>query len=141
MTFFLSYLITMNIYQAFMKYLDIKGIAYTTKDNILIQFSYNNWNFAMFYDEDDENYFRLTLPKIGHINKEEGSQLVKALMLSAEFKVVKMVIIEEEFWLTYEQHQYDSINTKLFDRSIRALSQMAQEWRNRNKTSEGVIKE
>lgn len=124
----------MDLLQTFKTYLDIRQISYIT-DNDVVIFSYDTWNLMLFYEKESPSYLRMALPKIDSIDEDfDKGSYRSALRIAAEYKVVKAVIIDDSLWFLFENFlpDYDYSNIKLFDRAIKTLVSVGNEWRNLN---------
>lgn len=117
----------MTLYQSFRKYLKKNNIPEEqgSVEGSSILFKQNNLYYVFLYDKDNPNYFRLLLPKIAgyeHVNEAELNKL--ALEASAEYKVAKLVVIDNQIWASFEQIILDSDaeNSEIYNMGIRVLN-------------------
>ncbi|MCR5013553.1 MAG: hypothetical protein K6A28_02135 [Bacteroidales bacterium] len=91
-------------------YLKDKGIT-ATRTKVGINFQYDGWNFLLWHDADDPQFFRLTLPGIFDVTDENYAQALMACnSLNWNYKVVKASLYEYEedgrrasVWVCFEQ--------------------------------------
>lgn len=124
----------MDLLQSFKNYLDLRQISYKTDTDVVV-FNREGWNLMLIYDKDAPSYFRLALPRIEKIDNTFDIEKFKwALKIAGEYKVVKAVIIDGYLWFVFENFlpDYDNPSTKLFERAIRILVQVGNEWRRTN---------
>ena len=116
----------MTIYYSFRKYLKKNNIheEQGSIEGASLLFKHNNLYYVYLYDNDDPNYFRLLVPKIVDYNNNEAKLNKYALEVSAEYKVAKLVVIENQIWASFEQIilDPDKDNTVIFDMGIRILN-------------------
>ena len=118
----------MDITTAFKQYLTIKDYKFSVDENF-VTFKYKNWNIVLVSD-DDPYYFRLVLPRLVTITDDNANALMRyVLNLSADYKVAKAVVFQNDVWLLFEAilNDYDFKNTELFDRAITILSNFAKD--------------
>jgi hypothetical protein len=131
----------MNILKSFEIF--IKGsdnIHFTKKEengNVsTISFSYLNKNYVLFYEPNDPEYYRLMLPHIGKVDKNNPnymSIIEELISLTTKYKVGKAILLDDKsVWLSYEQTilDIDGEYGSLFSRSINVLSKMLDDYRN-----------
>ena len=121
----------MTLYQSFRKYLKKKNIEVEqgSIEGVQIIFRHDNLYYAYIYDAGTPYYYRLLLPRISELYQNNEAELYRiALEASAEFKVGKLVIIENMIWASFEQIilDTDADNTEIFDTGIRVLSGLYQ---------------
>lgn len=125
----------MTLFQSFKDFLVRKfpDISINIDQNTTsISFSYNSLNYRYVFYEDDPLYFRLFLPRVGVPNNCDIGKLCEcACNLSAKYKVGKIIRIDEEFWIAFEQLILfpDSNNDQIYEMSIKVLSSMIIEFR------------
>lgn len=126
----------MDIIKFFTAFLRENSIQYNQTENS-VSFSNNGKNYLLIIDANDENYFRLTLPKLGIPERIPPNNLKDIFLnLTSKFKVGKVVKIEndgaDEFWLSCEQlligNSMDDCSY-IFSRSIKILSEMLDDYR------------
>ena len=127
----------MDILKFFTAFLKENNIQYN-QTNHSVAFSNDGKNYLLINDATDENYFRLTLPKLGIPKKISPNNLKDIFLdLTSKFKVGKVVKIENngtnEFWLSCEQlligNSMDDCSY-IFSRSMKILSEMLDDYRN-----------
>jgi hypothetical protein len=77
------------------------------------------------YDTDDPYYFRLVLPRIADYNEIQEADINKfALEKSGEYKICKLVVIDNNIWASFEQIilNPDAENDYIYDAALRILS-------------------
>ena len=69
-----------------------------------IAFKCEGLNYLFFYDEDDDQYFRLMLPGIFDVTEENQPAVLQALnKVNSEIKVVKAYTpVDDEVWIGFE---------------------------------------
>lgn len=118
----------MEIQQAFELFLQDNNISYEKHENEFF-FSIEGNNYMLLLDDEDSDYYRLTLPKVGvpsNISQERLNEIL--VRLTSEFKVAKVVNTGNAgIWLSYEQIlRCGNMNdcSYIFSRSIKILSEM-----------------
>ncbi len=126
----------MDILKFFTAFLKENNIEYNQTEKT-VSFSNNGKNFLLIIDASDENYFRLTLPKLGTPERISPNYLKEIFLdITSKFKVGKVVKIEndgtDEFWLSCEQlligNSMDEFSY-IFSRSMKILSEMLDDYR------------
>ena len=117
----------MTLLQSFRRYLKIRNIdeLQSSSDSSSIIFRHNNLYYVYIYDSDNPYYFRLLLPRIADYSNIDEAKLNKmALEASAEYKIAKFVVIENQIWASFEQIilDADSENSEIYDMGIRILA-------------------
>lgn len=117
----------MTLLQSFRRYLKKHNIAELQEslDSSSIIFRQNNLFYVYLYDSDNPYYFRLLLPRIADYRNINEAELNKmALKASAEYKIAKFVVIENQIWASFEQIilDADSDNSEIYDMGIRILA-------------------
>lgn len=117
----------MTLYQSFRKYLKKNTIPEEqgSVEGSSILFKQNNLYYVFLYDNDTPNYFRLLLPKIaGYDHMDEAALNKMALEASAEYKVAKLVVIDNQIWASFEQIilDPDAENSEIYNMGIRILN-------------------
>lgn len=117
----------MTLLQSFKRYLKINNIdeLQESPDSSSIIFRHKNLYYVYLYDSDNPYYFRLLLPRIAdYSNINEGDLNKMALEISAEYKIAKLVVIENQIWASFEQIilDADSENSEIYDMGIRILA-------------------
>lgn len=125
----------MTLLQSFRRYLKKHNIAelQESSDNSSIIFRQNNLFYVYLFDSDNPYYFRLLLPRIADYSNINEAELNKmALEASAEYKIAKFVLIENQIWASFEQIILDaeSDNSEIYDMGIRILAACYQRVRN-----------
>ena len=117
----------MTLLQSFRRYLKKNNIdeLQGSSDSSSIIFRQNNLFYVYLYDGDNPYYFRLLLPRIADYSNINEAELNKmALEASAEYKIAKFVVIENQIWASFEQIilDADSDNSEIYDMGIRILA-------------------
>lgn len=116
----------MTLYQSFRKYLRRNNITEEqgSQEGTSIFFKNNNLFFVFLYDSESPNYFRMLLPYIANFEHIDAAELCKhALEISAEYKVAKLVVIENQIWASFEQIilEPDADNSEIYNMGIGIL--------------------
>ncbi len=125
----------MTLLQSFRRYLKKHNIAelQESPNSSSIIFRQNNLFYVYLFDSDNPYYFRLLLPRIADYSNINEAELNKmALEASAEYKIAKFVVIENQIWASFEQIilDADSDNSEIYDMGIRILAACYQRVRN-----------
>ena len=67
-------------------------------------FEYQKLTFFIFWDDDDNQYLKIALPRIYNVddnNREDA--LAAANEVNIEWKVIKTVVLSDEVWVVAEQ--------------------------------------
>lgn len=117
----------MTLYQSFRNFLRRNNISEepSSIENSSIIFKYKNLNYVFLYDNDSPNYFRLILPRIASCERINAAELyIEALKASAEYKIAKLVLIDNQIWASFEQIILDSDadNSEIYNMGIKILS-------------------
>lgn len=126
----------MDIIKFFTSFLQENSIGYESTETSLA-FSNSGKNYLLIIDSSDQDYYRLTLPKLGIPERIPPNKLNEILIkLTSDFKVGKVVKINnngtDEIWLSYEQLLIgNSMNdcSYIFSRSMKILSEMLDDYR------------
>lgn len=97
-----------------------------------IVFKKNRLQFLFVTETSDPFYFRVILPNIAEIRKDNKQKIDTIINLeNSKFKVAKAVIAEHEVWVSAEQFVYskDNINN-LFDRILSLLEGFVIDFKN-----------
>lgn len=126
----------MDFYKFFISFLQENNFQYIQTDQS-VAFSNNGKNYLLIIDKADQDYYRLTLPKLGVPEKIQTDKLNDLFIkITSEFKVGKVIKITNngliEYWLSYEQllrgTGMDDCSY-VFSRSIKILSEMLDYYR------------
>lgn len=117
----------MTLYQSFRRYLKKNTISEEqgSVEGSSILFKRNNLYYVYLYDNDNPYYFRLLLPRITDYDNINEAELNKmALEASAEYKIAKLVVIDNQIWASFEQIilDPDAENSEIYDMGIRILN-------------------
>lgn len=93
----------MNLKELMLQYLKEEGFC-PKEDEISIDFKCEGRNFAFFYDEEDDQYFRLMMPNIYEVTDENRDAVLNALNeTNNAIKVVKAYTpIPKAVWIGFE---------------------------------------
>ena len=95
-----------------------------------IFFTRNGKQYVFLFDPQDAIYFRILLPRVGHIDNPSIEELQFLLDLSEGYKAGKVFFNDNEVWLAFEQFTTDpDIDaTSLFRRGLSVLDDMLEEY-------------
>ena len=93
----------MNLKEMMLQYLKEEGFC-PKEDEFTIDFKCEGRNYAFFYDEDDDQYFRLMMPNIYEVTDENREAVLRALNeTNSSIKVVKAyTLIPQAVWVGFE---------------------------------------
>jgi hypothetical protein len=93
----------MNLKELMLNYLREEGFC-PKEEKYGLSFKCEGLNFIFFYDEDDDQYFRLMMPGIFDVTEENFPAVLLALnKVNSEIKVVKAYTpVQDEVWLGFE---------------------------------------
>lgn len=93
----------MNLKEMMLQYLKEEGFC-PLEDEVSIDFKCEGRTFAFFYDEDDDQYFRLMMPNIYEVTDENREAVLYALNeTNSTMKVVKAYTpIPQAVWVGFE---------------------------------------
>lgn len=67
-------------------------------------FEYEKLTFFIFWDDDDDQYLKLTLPNIYNVDdNNRNDAIVAANQVNIEWKVIKTIVYSDEVWVVAEQ--------------------------------------
>ena len=101
----------MNVKTSVLRYLKSVGIV-PKKNDLGLNFSFQDWNFLLWNDREDPTLFRLTLPGVFDVTDANFARAIMACNnVNWNFKVVKAVLYDYEdgkdqgasVWMCYEQ--------------------------------------
>ena len=119
-------------------YLKEQGVT-SRRTKVGINFQYDGWNFLLWHDAEDPQFFRLTLPGILDVT---DANYAKALMacntLNWNYKVVKASLYEYEeagqrrasVWVCYERMLDETSSQEVVSNAVVALMQAAENFQN-----------
>ena len=120
----------MNAKTLVSKYLKAVGVA-TKKNDLGLNFTFQDWNFLLWNDKEDPTLFRLTLPGIFDVTDANFARAIMACNnVNWNFKVVKAVLYDYDdgkekgasVWLSYEQQLDTAPDAEsLVSRAIQSL--------------------
>ena len=116
----------------FQSYLSSIGVNVKEGNETTISFENNGLQYLFMTDKDDPYYFRLLLPNIVSISKENESKIISIINSSnAKFKVAKAIILNDKVWISVEQFVYSKDNTinDLFNRALHLLETFIKDFR------------
>ena len=100
-----------------------------------LNFSYEGWNFLLWHDADDPQFFRLALPGVLDVTDENYAQaLMTCNNVNWNYKVVKASLYEYEeagkrhasVWVCFEQMLDASCSAAVVPGAIVALMEVAE---------------
>lgn len=116
--------------QLFIEFLQLKDIESTELSSKMIAFEYRGFHYVFNHDPDnDSNFVRFFLPDIGRNETIQNSEKDIIESLNREYKVGKLIIIENEVWAVAETFIYSKENVhQLFQRLMDLLYLMVKEY-------------
>lgn len=97
-----------------------------------VVFKAQSLTYILFADEDDREYYRLTIPNFWPIEseKERAQAYAAAGKATAQMKVAKVSVVKDNLWASVEM-LIDPIEnfTKVFERSLRILQASVEVFR------------
>lgn len=109
---------------AFQNYLSSNGISFNREDDTAISFEKEGLHFLFIYNDSDPYYFRLILPNVATLTDENRQRMHEiANTLNLRFKVAKVIILDNNVWVSAEQFVYS--RERLNDLFTRAISLLA----------------
>ncbi len=124
----------MTLLQSFQDYLNRKypDSQIQIVPDTSISFTIDNLNFKFAYSSNESAYFRLMLPRVNTHNAGINELCRIACEMSYSYKVGKIGLIENDFWICYEQLLDPGANNDfVYGFSIRILTSMIADFRNR----------
>lgn len=116
----------------FKQYLSNKNIDITTESQNVISFKYRQHHYLMMYDEEDPNYFCICLPDVEESNSITDEIRTRMNQISREYKVAKLIEIENQVWITAETFVFNYVGIQsLFDRLIGLLDRVIIDYHSR----------
>lgn len=116
----------------FKQYLSNKNIDITAESQNVISFKYRQHHYLMMYDEEDPNYFCICLPDVEESNSITDGIRTKMNQISREYKVAKLIEIENQVWITAEIFVFNYVGIQsLFDRLIGLLDRVIIDYHSR----------
>ena len=93
----------MNLKELMLNYLREEGF-WPKEEEYGLAFKCEGLNFIFFYDEDDDQYFRLMMPGIFDVTEENFPAVLLAMnKVNSEMKVVKAYTpVQDAVWLGFE---------------------------------------
>lgn len=93
----------MNLKELMLNYLREEGFC-PKEEEYGLAFKCEGLNFVFFYDEDDDQYFRLMMPGIFDVTEENFPAVLLAMnKVNSELKVVKVYTpVPDEVWAGFE---------------------------------------
>jgi hypothetical protein len=86
-----------------MEYLANDGLR-PQKEDFGIFFRYQMLNFAVFWDEDDDHFLRISIPNIFDVDENNRiDALTVSNIINMERKVVKALVTNDSVWISAEQ--------------------------------------
>ena len=122
--------------QLLLEYLKANGMA-AKRSKVGVNFDFEGWNFLLWNDADDPQFFRLALPGILDVTDENYARALMACnTLNWNYKVVKASLYEFEesgkrhasVWACFEQMLDDDsmAHPEIVSRAITALIEAAE---------------
>ena len=93
----------MNLNELMLNYLREEGFC-PKEEEFGIAFKCEGLNFVFFYDEDDDQYFRLMMPAIFDVTEENFPEVLLAMnKVNSDMKVVKAYTpVPDAVWIGFE---------------------------------------
>jgi len=93
----------MNLKELMLNYLREEGFC-PKEEEFGIAFKCEGLNFVFFYDEDDDQYFRLMMPGIFDVTEENFPEVLLAMnKVNSDMKVVKLYTpVPDAVWIGFE---------------------------------------
>ena len=92
----------MNLKELMLNYLREEGFC-PREETYGLAFKCEGRNYVFFYDEDDDQYFRLIMPGIFDITEENFPAVLLAMnKVNSEIKVIKAYTFKDNVWLGFE---------------------------------------
>jgi hypothetical protein len=93
----------MNLKELMLNYLREEGFC-PKEEEFGLTFKCEGRNFVFFYDEDDDQYFRLMMPGIYDVTEENFPAVLLAMnKVNSELKVIKAYTpVPDEVWVGFE---------------------------------------
>ena len=93
----------MNLKELMLNYLREEGFC-PKEEEFGIAFKCEGLNFVFFYDEDDDQYFRLMMPAIFDVTEENFPEVLVAMnKVNSDMKVVKAYTpVPDAVWIGFE---------------------------------------
>ena len=93
----------MNLKELMLNYLREEGFC-PKEEEFGIAFKCEGLNFVFFYDEDDDQYFRLMMPAIFDVTEENFPEVLLAMnKVNSDMKVVKAYTpVPDAVWIGFE---------------------------------------
>lgn len=116
----------------FQKYLSSINAEDIELENGSISFKRNSLYYLFLFDKKDPFYFRLTLPNVINIAKDNKDRIINAInTVNLNFKVAKaIVLLDGNVWISAEQFVYCNENiNQLFERMIGLLEVFIYDFR------------
>lgn len=116
----------------FQKYLSSINAEDIELENGSISFKRNGLYYLFLFDKKDPFYFRLTLPNVINIAKDNKDRIINAInTVNLNFKVAKaIVLLDGNVWISAEQFVYCNENiNQLFERMIGLLEVFIYDFR------------
>lgn len=110
----------------------LSDVSDINNSNEVISFRYKGLSFLYIIDEDDQYYVRLVLPKIASKSDLKDKTNVYEIInkFNEDYKIIKMVLIEDYIWLSVEQFLYSKENSNVFfARIIKILISVIESFR------------
>ena len=93
----------MKIIDELMEYLATEGLR-PQKEDYGIFFRFQMLNFAVFWDEDDDHFLRISIPNIFDVDENNRiDALTVSNTINMERKVVKALVTDNSVWISAEQ--------------------------------------
>ena len=116
----------------FQKYLSSINAEDIELENGSISFKRNGLYYLFLFDMKDPFYFRLTLPNVINVTKDNKDRIFNAInTVNLNFKVAKaIVLLDGNVWISAEQFVYCNENiNQLFERMIGLLEVFIYDFR------------
>lgn len=119
----------LTLFQKYLSYINAEDIEL---ENGSISFKRNGLYYLFLFDKKDPFYFRLTLPNVINIAKDNKDRIINAInTVNLNFKVAKaIVLLDGNVWISAEQFVYCNENiNQLFERMIGLLEVFIYDFR------------
>ena len=110
----------------FLDFITKKGASNIERKADFLTFKYNNHFYIFSYDpQSDSNFIRLILPDIEPSDTIDESVRKTMIEVSTEYKVIKVVEVEEKVWLSAELFVFSTENIDVLFQRILDLMENA----------------
>lgn len=130
-----------SIFQLMRDYLKKSGIKAHDVGNGRLIFSVNNLNYIFECNENDQHFFRLSLPQINRQGVQIANIEQRIQQLNRNYKVAKIVRDNDgSLWIIADTFVYSTDNVEpLFFRLTQAMTDMINEYRTIENQGNGTV--